>query len=83
MNKKIDDKLNSNDELNSIIENYIILIKTMIMAKAIMMYTSEVIKKVVSITQGKAEEKWKKYLVKKIGLMTNLMINLMINLILS
>ena len=57
MYKKIDDKLNSNDELNSIIENYIILIKTMIMAKAIMMYTSEVIKKVVSITQGKAEEK--------------------------
>lgn len=45
MYEKIDDKHNSNDELKSIIENYIILIKTMIMAKAIMMYTSEVIKK--------------------------------------
>ena len=56
MYKKINDKLNSNDELNSIIENYI-KIKTLIYLLEKVRNTEEAIKKVINIIKDGKEGK--------------------------
>ena len=56
MYKKINDKLNSNDELNSIIENYI-TIKTIIYTLETIDYTLETIEKVIDIIKDGKEGK--------------------------
>lgn len=53
---KINDKLNSNDELNSIIENYI-KIKTLIYILEKVRNTEEVIEKVINIIKDGKEGK--------------------------
>lgn len=54
MYKKINDKLNSNDELNSIIENYI-KIKTLIYLLEKVKNTEETIEKVINIIKDGKE----------------------------
>jgi hypothetical protein len=52
--KKINDKLNSNDELNSTIENYI-KIKTLIYILEKVRNTEEAIEKVINIIKDRKE----------------------------